>query len=365
MLRASLLATVDNIPGSLSIVNNKAARGVGHGRRTGGVPHRPGAILVFEMAVPSPTEVLDQAARALEADGRLVLCHIVRSQGSTPGKPGWRLAVFADGRAVGNLGGGAFEALVKADAAAKLADPGAASEVKRYYLTERATRGEATGMVCGGFSEVFLEVMTAPPVLAICGGGPVGQALARAGELAAFELMVVEDRADFRRSELFPEGTRFAAVDRRYGGDFLAPVARRELYVAVVTRCWETDQAALAGVLAQAPSNLRYLGLMGSARKIERVRREVEAAGHDLSAVELRAPIGLPGVGGDTPGEIAVGIAAELLAVRYRDAGSRPDRGEADAVAAVDVESGANPEAEPAGAEVEAEIPDAAQPVEV
>jgi xanthine dehydrogenase accessory factor len=273
------------------------------------------------MAGPSPTEVLAEVGRALGADGRLVLCTIVRCSGSTPGKPGWRLALLRDGAAVGNLGGGSFEALVKADAAAKLADPGAASEVKRYYFTERATRGEPTGMVCGGLSEVFLEVMTAPPVLVVCGGGPVGQALARAGELAGFEPLVVEDRAEFRRPELFPEGTRFAAVDRGYGGDFLAPWSRRDLHVAIVTRCWETDAAALAGVLAQAPANLRYLGLMGSARKIERVRREVEAAGHPLAGVDLKAPIGLP-VGGDTPGEIAIAIVAEILACRAREAGA-------------------------------------------
>lgn len=289
------------------------------------------------MTAPTPAEVLAEVARALPEDGRLVLCQIVRSQGSTPGKPGWRLALRRDGSAVGNLGGGAFEALVKADAAAKLADPGAVSEVKRYYFTEKAVRGEPTGMVCGGLSEVFLEVMTAPPVLAICGGGPVGQALARAGELAGFEPLVVEDRAEFRQPGLFPAGTRFAAVDRRYGGDFLAPWARRDLYVAIVSRCWETDAAALAGVLAQAPEGLRYLGLMGSARKIERVRREVAGAGASLAGVDLRAPIGLPGVGGDTPGEIAIAIVAEILAVRYG--------GAAEAIEAAEIETPA--EADP------------------
>lgn len=268
------------------------------------------------MTVQSPAEVLAEVPRALAADGRLVLCQIIRSQGSTPGKPGWRLAVRADGSVVGNLGGGSFEALVKADAAAKMADPRAASEVKRYYFTEKAVRGEATGMVCGGMSEVFLEVMTAPPVLAICGGGPVGQALARAGELGGFEPVVIEDRAEFREPGLFPAGTRFAPVGRDFAGDFLAPWAQRELYVAVVTRCWETDAAALAGVLRQRPRRMRYLGLMGSARKIARVKKEVADAGHDLAGIDLRAPIGLP-VGGDTPGEIAIAILAEVLATRY------------------------------------------------
>jgi xanthine dehydrogenase accessory factor len=248
----------------------------------------------------------------------VVLCQIVRAEGSTPGKVGWKLLARPDGSFFGNLGGGAFEALVKADALAKLrAGAGVgASEVKRYYLTEEAVRGEPTGMVCGGMAEVFLEVMVAAPVLVICGGGPVGQALAKAAALAGFECVVADDRAEFRRPETFPAGTRLAEVDREHGEDFLAPVRNRELYVAVVTRCWETDVTALAAVLRQVPAELRYLGLMGSRRKVARVREELEALGFDLSGVRLRAPIGLP-IGGDSPGEIAISILAEVIGTRY------------------------------------------------
>jgi xanthine dehydrogenase accessory factor len=274
------------------------------------------------MSVPrTPAQVLAEAERCLQYQARVVLCQIVRAEGSTPGKVGWKLLARPDGTFFGNLGGGAFEAMVKADAAAKLAgDNGssgdARSEVKRYYLTEQAVRGEATGMVCGGFAEVFLEVLEGAPVLAVCGGGPVGQALARAGALAGFEVLVADDRPEFRRPELFPEGTRVAAVGRDYGEDFLAPVAGRELAVAVVTRCWETDVDALAAVLRQAPARMSYLGLMGSRRKVARVREEVAGLGFDLAEVDLKAPIGLP-IGGDSPGEIAISILAEVIGTRY------------------------------------------------
>jgi len=271
------------------------------------------------MVVAAPPEVLTETERSLQAQGRVVLCQIVRAEGSTPGKVGWKLLARPDGTFYGNLGGGAFEAFVKADAMEKLrAGAGvAASEVKRYYLTEEATRGEPTGMVCGGMAEVFLEVMVAAPVLAICGGGPVGQALAKAAALAGYECLVVDDRPEFRRSELFPPGVRVAGADREYEEDFLAEVRARELYVAVVTRCWETDTAALAAVLREVPSGLRYLGLMGSRRKVARVREELAARGFDLSDVLLHAPIGLP-IGGDSPGEIAISILAEVIGTRYQ-----------------------------------------------
>jgi len=273
---------------------------------------------------PSPAEVLAAAGRAVAEEGRAVLCQIVRAEGSTPGKPGWKLLVARGAAPYGNLGGGSFEALVAADAAAKLADPAAASEVKRYYLTETAVRGQATGMVCGGMMEVFLEVMTASPVLVVCGGGPVGRALAQAGVLAGFEPVVAEDRAELRDPEAFPPGAKLVAVDRDFTGDWLAPWARRELHAAVVTRCWETDVAALAALLRQVPdAGFAYLGLMGSRRKVRRVVAEIEARGQDLAGVDLRAPIGLD-VGGDTPGEIAVGVLAEVLAVRHGRPHARP-----------------------------------------
>jgi xanthine dehydrogenase accessory factor len=268
------------------------------------------------MTTPGPADVLAEAERSLQSHARIVLCQIVRTEGSTPGKPGWKLLARPDGTAYGNLGGGAFEALVTADALAKLRNGQAPSEVKRYYFTEAAVKGEPTGMVCGGMAEVFLEVLAAPPVLAVCGGGPVGQALARAGALAGFDLLVTDDRTEFRRPELFPPGARLAEVGRDYREDFLAPFLQRDLYVAVVSRCWETDAAALTAVLRQDPPRLRYLGLMGSRRKIARVRDEVAARGADLGRHALHAPIGLP-IGGDSPGEIAISILAEIIQTQY------------------------------------------------
>ncbi len=273
------------------------------------------------MTAPGPLDVLAEAERTVREHGRAALCQVVRVEGSTPGKVGWKLLVRPDGSSWGNLGGGAFEAMAAADAAELLAAPAAGSEVKRYYLTERAVQGEPTGMVCGGFMEVLLEVLAAPPLVVVCGGGPVGQAVARAAALAGFDSAVAEDRPRFREPALFPAATRPVEVSRDYREDFLAPFAGRELYVAIVSRCWETDAAALAAVVRQAPARLSYLGLMGSRRKIARVRREVEKEGLELAGsltldgAGLRAPIGLP-IGGDTPGEIAIAILAEMIQVR-------------------------------------------------
>ena len=79
-------------------------------------------------------------------------------------------------------------------------------------------------------------------------------------------------------------------------------------------------QAALTGGAQasprQAPARLRYLGLMGSRRKLTRVRAELAERGVDLDGRLLHAPIGLR-IGGDSPGEIAIAILAEVIGVRY------------------------------------------------
>ena len=82
----------------------------------------------------------------------------------------------------------------------------------------------------------------------------------------------------------------------------------------------DENQALIEQVFAElstkAPEGLRYLGLMGSRRKVARVRAELAALGYDFSGIRLHAPIGLP-IGGDSPGEIAISILAEVIGTRY------------------------------------------------
>lgn len=277
------------------------------------------------MSLPTLAEVLRESERSVREDGRVALCQVVRAEGSSPGKPGWKLLVRADGSTCGNLGGGAFEALVTDDARSKLRQIGARGEVKRYYLTETAVRGEATGMVCGGFVEVFLEVLVANPVLAICGGGPVGQALARNAQLCGFEVVVADDREEFRRAELFPDGVEIVAIDREHSEPFLSAHANHDLFVAVVSRCWETDLAAMASVLRQRPGRLVYLGLMGSKRKVKRVLGDLAERGLRPDKAVLFAPIGID-IGSEQPGELAVSILAQMIQVRRGAAAMKANR---------------------------------------
>ncbi|MEZ5332288.1 MAG: XdhC/CoxI family protein [Thermoanaerobaculia bacterium] len=269
------------------------------------------------MGAPSPADVLAEAQRSLDSCGRVALCQITATRASTPGKPGWKLLVRPDGETFGNLGGGSFEAMVVADARELLGRVRPEVETKRYYLTERAERGEATGMVCGGLADVTLEVLEAPPLLLVCGGGTVGQALCAAAELAGLATAVTDDRSEYLSEELFPTSTARVPAGPLFRDLDLGRWGERRLLVAVVSRCWETDLEALAAVASRRPGGLEYVGLMGSARKIERVRAELAERGLDLAALPLHAPIGLD-LGAETPGELAIAILAEMMPVWRR-----------------------------------------------
>jgi len=256
----------------------------------------------------------------LDARGRLALAAVVETRGSGPSRVGRRFLVFEDGSFWGTIGGGPFEALVVADAAELFRDRTRPRLLKWYDFFEReiepGQEREATNMICGGSARVCVEVLRAAPALIVAGGGHVGLALARLGRELGFDVVVGDDREAYAAPSRFPEGVRCVRTNRNYeipAGE-LAP--GRDRYVAVVTRCWETDLAALKPWLADGAPEVRYLGLIGSARKVrgvlERLARDGVAA--DRIAA-IRAPIGLS-IGAVTPEEIAVSILAEITAVR-------------------------------------------------
>lgn len=262
---------------------------------------------------PAIEDILAQVKVTLKEQGRLVLCQVVRVEGSTPAAVGWRLLLRPDGTRLGNLGGGAFEALVERDGRRLLVDDGP-TVAKRYYLTEEAVRGEATGMVCGGMLEVLLESIQSRPVLIVGGGGPVGQSVAAVGHLSGFAVVVVEDRDEFQDEKLYPAGVSFLKAEPGFRAVDLSSFRGRDLYLASVSRCWTTDTAILKAALGSG-LEFKYIGLMGSKRKVQRVREDLAAAGFEVPKLEFFAPIGIA-IGSSTPGEIAVSILAEIIRTR-------------------------------------------------
>lgn len=255
-------------------------------------------------------DIFDEIATMRARGERGVLCTVVSTKGSTPGKETMRMLVRESGAFSGSVGGGCVEADVVAAALDSIE-----SETPRkleFRLTEEAT-GSA-GLMCGGVLEVFIEPITAPH-LVLYGAGHVSRSLCSMAAEAGFRVTVLDDRASFVTAERFPAAHRLLA-DSSFAAVFLKLSLAPGSYAVVVTRGHSMDLECLDHALH---SGAKYVGLIGSKVKVRGILARLRDAGRlegvDLS--RLHAPIGLD-VGGSTHGEIAVSIVAELIAVRRR-----------------------------------------------
>jgi xanthine dehydrogenase accessory factor len=250
-----------------------------------------------------------EIADLLERHKAVALATVVRASGSTPRAAGARMIVLPDGSIRHSIGGGRFEALV-VEEALRLLREGGAPALKTYPF--RPEGPGSFGSVCGGEADVFIEVVRRAPRLVIVGGGHCGMALARMAPLVDFRVWVIEDRPEFARPERF-EGMRVERVLCAGEGFGDLPALEPDDFVVLVSRGHDTDRMAL-GRLLNRP--LRYLGMIGSRRRVETVFGELRAAGAGEEALKrVRAPIGLE-IGAETPEEIAVSILAEIVRIR-------------------------------------------------
>jgi xanthine dehydrogenase accessory factor len=170
---------------------------------------------------------------------------------------------------------------------------------------------------------IFLDVLAPEVKLLICGAGHIAIPLARFAREVGFQVTVLDDRPDFANTTRFP-GCEVLAED-------FAPTLRRmalgsDTFAVVITRGHEHDLECLAEIL---PKETAYVGLIGSRRRVGFVKTALAQQGIATERIEkLYTPIGLP-IGAESPAEIALCIAAELVAVRRRGReGARIARGE-------------------------------------
>jgi xanthine dehydrogenase accessory factor len=312
-------------------------------------------------------DVFSWALRVLDGGRGVAIACVIGARGSTPRHLGARMAVTEDGEHWGTVGGGRIEQLVVS--AAREVAGGAAPRIVRQHLVRDLA------MCCGGSREVVvtpaagsraaLAALTAdrsPKILVTpLDGAPLvvrgpepgdprphhplvregallerlgaaeraiviglGHVARHLGPLLAgigFNVIVCDDGETGATEVGVPwaseviESFDAAEIEQRVGGFTL------DDFVLIVTRDHAIDLRLLGQLLVN--DDIRYLGMIGSRGKVGRFRKRLEARGvldGDLGAARwdrLRAPIGLD-VGAETPEEIAVAIAAELIAVRRR-----------------------------------------------
>jgi xanthine dehydrogenase accessory factor len=147
--------------------------------------------------------------------------------------------------------------------------------------------------------------------LVIVGGGHIGQAVGNMAPDLGFDVWVVDDRQEYVSAERFPR------AERRLAGDVTETLRDMEItsdtYCLIVTRGHNHDEEALAQL---ADRGARYVGMIGSRRKIRLIFDDLAAQGMSTEALSrVFAPVGID-IGSQTVPEIAVSILAELIAHR-------------------------------------------------
>lgn len=246
-------------------------------------------------------EISEALAQLLERGERAALATVVRTSGSTPQKVGARMLRYADGRTLGTVGGGHIE-LVVLEALDRCLSLGRARTLSWDLSRD-------LGMCCGGRMEVLVEPIEGMPRLIVFGAGHVGRATAALAQRVGFRVTVVDEREDLNDDARF-EGCTLLHAEPAEALRELTPTS--EDWLLIVTHDHQLDERALEAALL-VPH--RYIGMIGSRRKVVRILERVHARRGELDLTRLFAPVGLA-LGALGPEEIAVSIVAELVALR-------------------------------------------------
>ncbi len=308
------------------------------------------------------------SARLILGEKAALIMQVAR-QGAAPNRPGAALALLADGTRLGTVGGGLSEFRLLEEARRVLAAEGTLNPYL-LRLDHRDSGGlQASGMICSGHQTFALlrlepvqadllgrlsnaiensspqclridsrglsltelqpdapsiqwheesenwyyeEVIGRPDLVTLVGGGHVALALSPLLVALDFRVRVLENRP-----ELDTLAANHAAAEKRVI-DY-ADVAKHvpegsRSYVCIMTFGYMHDQDVLARLIHMP---FAFLGMLGSRAKVSRVLGNLRREGVSQELLDsVKAPLGLP-IGSDTPAEIAVSIASQLVAVRH------------------------------------------------
>ena len=257
------------------------------------------------------TENMIELLAKIDGKKDIALVMITKADGASPRGEGSMMAVDSGGVVIGGtIGGGAIEEKARHDAVECLKR--GRPKIFRYSLDSEAGRDNALPMVCGGDVEIFINVFRRKEKLLIVGAGHVALSLYRLARVLDYAVTVIDNREEYAARERFPEAEEVLAGDiasilRTY------PVDERTSIV-IITHGHHYDQAALEAVI-ESPA--RYIGMIGSRKKVELCYAALADKGVSRDKLEkVYSPIGLD-IGGERPEEIALAILAEIQAVIY------------------------------------------------
>ncbi len=307
----------------------------------------------------------------LSASIEVILLYVLESKGSSPGRQGFKMAVAADGDFSGTIGGGIMEHKFVEMAKAKLLDHAEEAAIYKQVHDKAAAKNQS-GMICSGEQTIFLYRLQRSDI------DPINFLIDSLGQNRNGSLTLTQDSLSF--SETVPpqdfyfeqaNETQFLLIEKTghknqlhiiggghcalafsklmSGMDFYIRVYdEREglntmqansyahekrilksynelssmidegmnVYVVIMTFGYRTDDIALRALINK---KFKYIGLLGSKKKIEKMKQDYRKENIDESMLSaVHAPIGIQ-IKSQTAEEIAISIAAEIIAVKNKD----------------------------------------------
>jgi len=300
---------------------------------------------------------------------RTMLMTVISREGSSPGKQGFKMAVAADGRFTGSIGGGVMEHRLVEQAKRLLKQQRVLQPFLVFQNHDPQAKTNRSGMICSGGQTIaftpldesdsptikmileavekqqkgvfrlsekglsfvageelpvasqsnvvaekeweYTEQTGLPDSLYIFGGGHVGLALCKIFSNLDFKIHLFDNRPELN---IF-ETNRFAHVKKIVDYNRVEKLVPEgfNVYVVIVTFAHKSDEQILRQMLNK---NVRYLGMMGSATKVKTIFENLKRTGFTEYQLEkVYAPIGIS-INSETAAEIAVSIAAQVVAVK-------------------------------------------------
>jgi len=304
----------------------------------------------------------------LAAAQAVMLLYVLDSEGSSPGRSGFKMAIAADGTICGTIGGGIMEHKLAEKAKAMLQKNEMEVLLMRQYHDKQHTTDQS-GMICLGnqfnaFIPVtqadakaietilqegpytiqlspnglsihesipadknhslqfksnqdwlYIEKINQRPVIHIIGGGHVSLALSELMCFLGFYSKVYDDRPELNTIlQNFFANEKIMVTGYEQLGEYI--IDCKNDYAVIMTVGYRTDKIALQQLLKK---EFYYLGMMGSEHKIETLMNELKAEGVPEEALKkVFTPIGVNIFSKTTP-EIAVSIAAEIIREKNKE----------------------------------------------
>lgn len=292
----------------------------------------------------------------------VVLCLVVDSKGSSPGRKDFAMAVNSIGIFKGTIGGGIMEVKLIEMAKNKLLKNKSKPLIKTQYHHKKEPKNQS-GMICSGEQTIVLMPLTSsdtntvmtianaiekikiklstngleivspdikehitigseenfdcvinlypPPIIHIFGAGHVGQALAIQMELLAYRVLLYDNRKKIL--DMMEHKTRYKIINYEMISELFKNIQHKRLekQAAVIASFSYRDDETIIKQVYDKP--FAYIGMMGSEAKIKHLRQALNKEGiSDKQLDRVFMPIGV-NIYSKTATEIAVSIAAQII----------------------------------------------------